>query len=78
MLREVLKIECGAVHVVERNGNLWKIPKSLAFHKMKEEEFTGFCDRTLWYMLTKLLPGMRKGLLLERVKELSGLKERPE
>lgn len=78
VLREVLKLKAGAVHVVSlRNGDVVTIPRSLAFHRMDEEAFAAFCDRTLRVICYELLPQMERGDLLERVKDIAFLRERP-
>lgn len=46
-LLDIVKLETGRFRVIERKGQRWKIPSSIAFDKMDQGDFNEFFDEAV-------------------------------
>lgn len=72
-LLEVCKLRVGHVHVIETKGGDVRIPKSISFASMPQDEFNAFYDKAVQWVVSEVIPGLQRGDLDEAVeRELIG------
>jgi len=70
----VLKIRCGLCNVVETGGEMYRIPKSIAFGAMDEIEFGTFLNLACKEVCIAFLPHMNAGDLRNEVEKMVGIR----
>lgn len=69
-LKVWLKFKTGLVDYFQVDGEVFGIPKSVAFHAMDETEFAAFCDRSVAVICRDLLGGIDEGVLKRQIEEM--------
>lgn len=72
-LSDVLKIETGHCKIIKGSRDLYKLPRSIAFHKMEEPEFAAFLDRCCEFICRTWIPHMKADALRDDVLRLVGV-----
>lgn len=67
-LLDALKIGVGHCDTIERNGVKYRIPKSISYDALSNEEFAAFYDRAVHWVCTSVIPGMDERGLDEEVR----------
>ena len=71
-LLAALKIAVGHVNIIVMpNGNEYRIPKSIAFHKMDQTEFDRFYARVVDVVIKHFLPGVTRDELRQELLEFA-------
>lgn len=68
---DVIKVGVGHCTTMEWRGAQIAIPKSISFGKMDELEFQPFYDKSIEFVLARLLPGTNRDDLEQYVNEIS-------
>lgn len=72
-LVEILKIETGHCTIVKGARDTYRIPKSIAFHKMEEPEFQAFMDRCFQFICSTWLPHLKPSGLRNEIEQMVGM-----
>jgi hypothetical protein len=73
-LHNALKLATGIYDLLELpNGAQYKIPRSIAFHKMNQAEFSAFYDRVCDVIAKHFLPGVTSDDLKAEVASMIGV-----
>jgi len=69
----LFKLKAGLVKRLEgRNGTVWAIPDSIAFHAMSREEWAVYWDKVVAIVCNDLLPGVTEEQLGAELRKLVG------
>ena len=71
-LLTMFKIATGHCETMETPKGTIYIPKSIAFHKMDQDEFSLFWDKCIKLVVTRILPGITKEDLERELLEIIG------
>lgn len=71
---QYLKVLGGHVDIVKRRGDVIQLPKSIAWGKMPEAEFSEFISRLMHAITTEVIPGLPESDLRRELEAL--IKER--
>lgn len=72
-LSDVCKLETGHCKIIKGQRDFYKLPASIAFHKMEEPEFAAFLDRCCEFICRTWLPHMKAGALRDDIYRLVGV-----
>ena len=72
-LVEVLKLETGHCTIIKGARETYKIPKSIAFHKMDEAEFSAFMDRCCQFICSTWLQHIKPSGLRTEIEQMVGV-----
>lgn len=71
-LVDAIKVLAGHCFPVRlRNGTEVRIPKSIAFHAMSQDEFEKFYDRVVDIVVTEIIPGLNREDLKRELMEFA-------
>lgn len=70
---EILKIETGHCTIVRGKRDTYRLPKSIAFHKMEEPEFQAFMDRCIQFICSTWLPHLKPSGLRNEIEQMVGV-----
>jgi hypothetical protein len=70
---EILKIETGHCTIVRGKRDTYRLPKSIAFHKMEEPEFQAFMDRCFQFICSTWLPHLKPSGLRSEIEQMVGM-----
>ena len=71
-LLTIFKIGTGHYETMVMKDGVAYIPKSIAFQKMDQDEFSVFWDKCIKLIVTRILPGITKEDLEREILELIG------
>jgi len=78
---DYLKILAGHVETIRRrrkyHEEVIQLPKSIAFGKIGESEFSAFLDRLINAICTEVIPGLPEGDLRRELEQITGLRTEP-
>lgn len=72
-ISDILKIETGHCKIIKGVRDLYKLPRSIAFHKMEEPEFAAFLDRCCEFICRTWIPHMKADALRDDVLRMVGV-----
>lgn len=72
-LVEILKIETGHCTIVKGARDTYRLPKSIAFHKMEEPEFQAFMDRCCQFICSTWLQHIKPSGLKTEIEQMLGV-----
>ena len=73
-LLDIIKIGAGHTYVVELPGGfLYRVPKSVSFAKMDQDQFSAFFNSAVDYIVSDILPGIDKAALTAEIYAAAGI-----
>lgn len=72
-LSDILKIETGHCKIIKGRNDFYKLPQSIAFHKMDEPEFAAYLDRCCEFICRTWIPHMPANELRDDILRLVGV-----
>lgn len=71
-LNDAIKVHVGHASVmVLRDGTEVRVPKSIAFHAMNQDEFDSFYSRVIDCVVSEIIPGLNRGDLERELMEFA-------
>ena len=74
-VKEIIKIRTGHCKIFELNGDIIKIPGSISFHALPQDEFNIFFEKAITVLCHDFIPGLMESLARREVYKRAGVRQ---